>query len=203
MFRDSFCSNPRLVFVWTKVILPFAFYVIYTLPIFSAHCSISSSLHKLYKQKLSPPDIYIHVNTHTPPMLSCSKLQLCLHTLNLTLNQLHAWAAHIQYTVLLLRRLFSHCWLYGHINARAHTQTHDTVNTTLPLITPNEYTREESKGVCVSACLSKQCGGVRSDKASGRLLVQFPCDAGDKRATPVCIHTCINSHTYDISHSRA
>lgn len=57
--------------------------------------------------------------------------------------------------------------------------------------------------VSVSAGLSKQCGGVGSDKASGHLLVQFLCDAGDKRATPVCIHTCINSHTYDILHSQA
>lgn len=57
--------------------------------------------------------------------------------------------------------------------------------------------------MCVSAGLSKQCGGVGSDKASGHLLVQFLCDAGDKRATPVCIHTCINLHTYDILHSQA
>lgn len=85
-----------------------------------------------------------------------------------------------------------------------HTRTHHTVNTALPLITLNEYKKGERKvKVCVSACLSKQCGGVWSDKASGCLLVQFLCDAGDKRATPMCIHTFINLHTYDISLSQA
>lgn len=45
---------------------------------------------------------------------------------------------------------------------------------------------------CVPACLSQQCGGVQSDKASGRLLVQFLCDTGDKRATSTA-HT--HTHT--------
>lgn len=110
------------------------------------------------------------------------------------------------YTALLSLCLFSHCWQCRRICACTHTfkntHTHHTVNPTLPFITLNEYTRKESKGVCVclSACLSKQCGGVWSDKASGRLLVQFLCHAADKRVMPVCIHTCINLHTYDILH---
>lgn len=45
--------------------------------------------------------------------------------------------------------------------------------------------------VCVNAGLSKQCGGVQSDKASADLLVQFLCDT-DKRTTLVCL----NTHTY-------
>lgn len=49
------------------------------------------------------------------------------------------------------------------------------------------------------ACQSKQRGGARRDKASGHLLVQFPRDAGDKRAAAVHTHTHgrTNLHTYE------
>ena len=50
----------------------------------------------------------------------------------------------------------------------------------------------------------KQCGGVWSDKASGPLLVQFLCDAADKRELPACVHTCVHLHTlYSTSQSQS
>lgn len=64
----AFC----LIISYSDPLLVFDAYgcAVYTLSIFSALwlCSISSSLRKLYKQKFSPLDICVHVNTHTAPM---------------------------------------------------------------------------------------------------------------------------------------
>ena len=49
--------------------------------------------------------------------------------------------------------------------------------------------------MCANAGLSKQCGGVQSDKASADLLVQFLCETGDKRTTLVCLNTHTHTHT--------
>lgn len=51
----------------------------------------------------------------------------------------------------------------------------------------------------VPTCLCKHTGGVQSDKASDPVLVQFLCDAGDKR---VHKHRRKFTHVeYDISHA--
>lgn len=55
--------------------------------IFSQHKSNVAVRYLLY--------VHANINTCVLRMSSCSKLQLRLLTLNLTLSQLHAWTAHV------------------------------------------------------------------------------------------------------------
>lgn len=97
----------------------------HTLSIFSAHVLGSIYINK----KLCPPDIYAHVNTHTAHVILLKAAITSSH-INLTLNQLHAWPAHIQ----------AHK-TQAHTHTQKHTCIHYTVKSTLPLIKLNEYTR--------------------------------------------------------------
>lgn len=74
----------------------------------------------LGRAQMNPIFVYKMCNYTTPHLRSCSKLKLCLHTLDLTLNQLHAWPSHINCTVINqpVLTLLTHC---GH-TLNTHTQ---------------------------------------------------------------------------------
>ncbi len=96
--------------------------------------SVLSSLHKLQKQKFSPLNIHIHVNICTTHVILLKAAIMSSHSES-DLKSITCMPVLTQ----------------THKHLHTHSNTH-TVNTKLPLITLNEYTRKEVQ-VCVSVCV--------------------------------------------------